>query len=453
MNVRALLFSLLFLTPGAIFATVNTIKSKTFEMSCTKIPNNNDANLLSMSCTTDELPPFGTVVKLKGVSSSKIIDGTIQNVDIKNGTIILSEKVADDYVASILEGTGISSNAPVNGVGTEHTLSIDQSFEPTWTGEHTWFGVGPYVAQTFILDHAGDPTTRNSTTIYTTTGMATGELSALNFTLVDTANSTGGQISVNNCQMVPTGSADVACMFAGGGVYPVVAAAGSPAAAPSQAWRETTGPAYADSTTAFGSAGTDVQIFVNDNDYIYVGETTSFFSIQVILATASSSNITAVFQFWNGSAWTSFVPTDGTAGFTRDGSIEFNKDALISAGWVANSVNSVSKYYIRIQRTENTVVTPPTEDTIILADGIQNQWDPDGLVTVQNIKTQGSGDNDIAGKLQLTGTTTSHETCNADNLGKFEMFDNGANKTSLCICEKTGAGTYAWGSVTAGGVC
>lgn len=372
---------------------------------------------------------------------------------IQANAVALTTDTTGNYVGTITAGTGISTTGASSGEGIAHSISVDQSFSPTWTGEHTWFGTGSYVAQTFILDHAGDPTTRNSTTIYTATGMAPGELSAINFSLVDTANSTGGQISVNNCQMVPTGSADVACMFAGGGVFPVVAAAGSPAAAPSQAWRETTGPTFTDSTTAFGSAGTDVQIFVNDNDYIYVGEATSFFSIQVVLATASSANIAAVFQFWNGSAWTAFVPTDGTAGFTRNGHIEFNKDALIAAGWVANSVNSVSKYYIRIQRTENTIATPPTEDTIILADGIQNQWDPDGLITVQNIKTQGTGDNDIAGKLQLTGTTTSHDTCNADNLGKFEMFDNGANKTSLCICEKTGAATYAWGAVTAGGSC
>lgn len=457
--------------------TVNTVANPTFatHVSTPEIRNSGDINLAPGNATTLALEADGDAT-LTGNFTSNNISGTCSGSNTGDQTITLTGDVSGsgtgsfaatiqansvalttdttgNYVGTIAAGTGISTTGAATGEGISHSISVDQTFSPTWTGTHTWFGTGAYVAQTFVLDHAGDPTTRNSTTIYTTTGMAPGELSAINFTLVDTANSTGGQISINNCQMVSTGSADVACMFAGGGVFPVVAAAGSPPAAASQAWRETSGPTFTSSTAAFGSAGTDVQIFVNDNDSIYVGESSSFFSLQVALATPSSANISAVFQFWNGSTWVTFVPTDGTAGFTRNGNIEFNKDALIAAGWVANSVNSVSKYYIRIQRTENTIVTPPTEDTIILADGIQNQWDPDGLITVQNIKTQGTGDNDIAGKLQLTGTTTSHEACNADNLGKFEMFDNGANKTSLCICEKTGAASYSWGAVTSGGSC
>lgn len=372
---------------------------------------------------------------------------------IAANSVALTTDTTGNYVGTLVAGTGISTTGASTGEGIAHTVSVDQSFSPVWTGQHTYFGTGAYTSETHVLDQSGDPATKKSVILYTATGMAPGELSAINFTLIDTADATGGQISNINCQMIPTGSADVACMFAGSGVFPVVAAAGSPPAAPSQAWRETSGPTFTDSTTAFGSAGTDVQIFVNDNDYIYVGEATSFFEIQVALATAASSNVMAKFEYWNGSAWTAFVPNDGTAGFTRSGNITFNKDTLLAAGWVANSVNSVSKFYIRIQRTENTLTTPPTEDTIILADGIQNQWDPDGLITAQNIKTQGTGDNDISGKLQLTGTTTSHETCDASNLGKFEMFDNGANKTSLCICEKTGVATYSWGNVTSGGAC
>jgi hypothetical protein len=127
-----------------------------------------------------------------------------------------------------------------------------------------------------------------------------------------------------------------------------------------QGWKEETGPAFTDTTMAFSDTGTDVQIFAADDDRIYVGHDTVFEAIAVLLAIVSSADIAAVFEYWNGSAWTALTVTDGTIGFTQNGDITFT----VPGDWASVDVNGSTKFYVRIQRTENTVVTPPTEDTI-----------------------------------------------------------------------------------------
>lgn len=289
--------------------------------------------------------------------------------------------------------------------------------------------------------------------IVSLSGLGVGQVSAPNLVLIDSTGSTGGVSSGINVQLVGSGGADVAAVLAGTGTFPVVTLTGALPAGPEQGWIEETGPAYTDTTTAFGSDATDVTIFAANNDYIYVGNATTYFEIQVLLDTVSSVNVTPIFEFSTGAGWTAFSPNDGTAGFTRNGNISFDKDELISAGWAARSVNGVSKYYIRIQRTRTVIGTAPIEDTILLADGAINQWDPDGNLTIQQILTQGSAHNDLSGRVHLTGVHTTHDTCDATNVGLIEMYDDGANKTSLCVCERTGAATYAWGNVTSGGSC
>lgn len=127
-----------------------------------------------------------------------------------------------------------------------------------------------------------------------------------------------------------------------------------------QCWKEETGPAFTDTTVAFASTGTDVQIFAADDDRIYFGDDATFEAIQVILAVFSSDDIVAVFEYYNGATWTALTVTDGTTGFTQDGIISFS----IPGDWATVDVNGATKFYVRIQRTENTVTTPPTEDTI-----------------------------------------------------------------------------------------
>ena len=127
-----------------------------------------------------------------------------------------------------------------------------------------------------------------------------------------------------------------------------------------KSWTEETGPAFTDVTTEFGSDASDVQIFAADDDRIYVGYDTTFEAVEVVLAIVSSDDIVAIFEYWNGSAWTALTVADGTNGFVQSGDIVIT----VPVNWTTKDVNGTSKFYVRIQRTENTVTTPPTEDTI-----------------------------------------------------------------------------------------
>lgn len=372
---------------------------------------------------------------------------------ISANSVALTTDTTGDYVGTLAAGTGISTTGAASGEGIAHSVSVDQTFSPTWTGSHTHVRTGAGASNTFIIDQNGDPSARETTTIYTTTGMAEGDLAAVKFVLIDTADATGGQMSGLNVQKTGTGTNSISAVVAGVGIYPIVTLTGTLPAGPEQAWIETVGPVYVDATTNFGTTATDSTLFVADNDCIYVGNATTYYQIEVDLATLASANIAATFAYSTAVGFTQFFPNDGTAGFTRNGNINFDKAELLTAGWASRSVNAVSKYYIRICRTENTLATPPIEDSIFLTDGTVNQWDNEGLITIQQIQTNGAGTNDIAGRIQMTGTFASHTTCDASAVGTFEMFDNGANKISLCVCEKTGAVSYAWGAVTSGGSC
>ncbi|KKL21336.1 hypothetical protein LCGC14_2446480, partial [marine sediment metagenome] len=143
------------------------------------------------------------------------------------------------------------------------------------------------------------------------------------------------------------------------------------------------GTTYTDATTAFGSAGSDLEIFQADNDVIYIGDAAVFDEIEVVLATAASVDLKLTFEYSLAASWSAFTPGDDTMGFTQNGSIRFESGGL--AGWAAQSVNSSSQYYIRITRTKNNVVTAPTEDTILILAATPYSWNKLGALTVLSI--------------------------------------------------------------------
>jgi hypothetical protein len=64
---------------------------------------------------------------------------------------------------------------------------------------------------------------------------------------------------------------------------------------------------------------------------------------------------TYVWEYWNGSAWTSLTVTDGTSGFTTNGVVTWT----IPGTWATTAVNSVTQYWVRVRQT-GTVTTLPT---------------------------------------------------------------------------------------------
>jgi hypothetical protein len=64
---------------------------------------------------------------------------------------------------------------------------------------------------------------------------------------------------------------------------------------------------------------------------------------------------TYVWEYWNGTAWTTLTVTDGTNGFTQDGTVSWT----IPTDWATTAVNAVTTYWVRVRCT----ATPTTNPT------------------------------------------------------------------------------------------
>lgn len=164
------------------------------------------------------------------------------------------------------------------------------------------------------------------------------------------------------------------------------------------------GASYTDVTTAFGSAGTDVSIFDEDSDYIYIGHATTFTAIEVILATVASKSVKPIFEYSQGaSAWNTVSVSDDTNGFRENGNIFFEEPG----DWATDTVNAVgSKYWFRIRRNNNNVPVVPIEDTIKVSSATNYSWDANGNLVVNDITSRGVMTANI---LQIDDTTGDHQ--------------------------------------------
>lgn len=236
---------------------------------------------------------------------------------------------------------------------------------------------------TLDIDANGFGATHAIVLDYKATGLTSGDDAHLIEVNVDTADSINGDIEVITVAKSGTGTSAITVIEAYPGVAPIKQRVGDPVYL-TQAWKTTLG-VYSDTTTAF-SNGSDTQIFTNDNDYIYCGADTKFNQLQVYLVIKASNTIQAVFEYYNGSAWTMFSPSDGTNGFTVNGNIMWD---INLSGWVTVPVNDVSKYYIRIQRTRNALTTPPTEATILVIASTGFGWDANADISIRKARASG----------------------------------------------------------------
>lgn len=218
---------------------------------------------------------------------------------------------------------------------------------------------------------------------YKATGLGAGS-THLHEINVDTSNSTAGSCHAFAVGKSGSGLIEVSALEVYPDVHPLLQKTGDPVPL-TQAWLYS-GAAFTDSTAAFNN-GSNVTLFVNDDDYVYCGADAAFSQLEIYLATFASNTISAVFQYSTGpGTWQTFSPADGTNGFTTNGSISW---ASSLAGWVAATVNSVSKFYIRIQRTRNLLTTSPVEQNIRIISSTDFGWDKNGDVTLHALKMTG----------------------------------------------------------------
>ena len=142
-------------------------------------------------------------------------------------------------------------------------------------------------------------------------------------------------------------------------------------------------------TTAGG--GNDIQMFVDDNDPIIVGDLAKFEELEFLLATvASGAGIAPTFEFSTGEGtWTTFTPVDGTNGMRNSGVIAW-LDSDIPTWAVGTS--SPDHFLIRITRTRNSLSTPPTESLVQIAAITEFGWDASADLTVHDIAPTGTVD-------------------------------------------------------------
>ncbi len=155
--------------------------------------------------------------------------------------------------------------------------------------------------------------------------------------------------------------------------------------------------AYTDRTAAFNATGTDVQLFVADDDTVFVAMLTTFAELEVSLNTpASNPGIKPKFYYiTDAGAWVLFTPSDETQGFRQGGVISWLVADLTTWGQrtineVTGEAGAVDHYWIAIVRTQVSLSTPPTEDLIQTVSTTIYGWDKDGVVSISKLEVAGN---------------------------------------------------------------
>lgn len=81
------------------------------------------------------------------------------------------------------------------------------------------------------------------------------------------------------------------------------------------------------------------------NDAVYFGSPAVFGTLSAYAITPVTSSSTLVWEFWNGTAWTTFTPTGAGFGAVGPGAITLGT----LSGWATTTVNGVNAYYIRLR--------------------------------------------------------------------------------------------------------
>lgn len=249
----------------------------------------------------------------------------------------------------------------------------------------------PSIPGTRVLNFEIDANSQNDTmallTNYRATGMTTGDAGMNVEFNVDTNGSTGGTLGGLRVSKTGAGLVEVHAVETDQGVGVVRQQTGAFGNI-EQGFEDSGG--FVDTTAAFNSAGTNVELYSADNDVVYIGDAAIFNSLEVVLALVSSKNITAVFEYsLGGSSWAIFGPNDNTNGFTTNGIISWDAGNLTS--WATDTVNGVaSKYWVRITRTRNGAFTYPIEDTIQISLSQGYNWTAGGDIKVRSASTSGA---------------------------------------------------------------
>lgn len=134
-----------------------------------------------------------------------------------------------------------------------------------------------------------------------------------------------------------------------------------------------------------------LEIFVVDNDEIYVGAAAQFDDIEVIMTTPATKNVQPTFHYNTAAdTWTEFFPEDGTNGFQQSANITWLLSG-ISGSWTGDgdpgAGDTTAGFWIKIIRTRNGDPGAPVPATVKTAAETVYEWDNAGALTVKSINT------------------------------------------------------------------
>lgn len=223
---------------------------------------------------------------------------------------------------------------------------------------------------------------------------------------MDTADSAGGEMDAFTAVVVGTGSAEAHALRVGPAVRVIEQDSGVFANVGFCEIFDDSGSSFTDCVVAASSASTDVDIFVEDDDILYIGRSTQFSTISFDLAVGSGPpGIKPTFEHSiTGDAFTAFGPLDTTKGMRENGVILMDLD-VIGGDWVTATVDGDSAFWIRITRTRNTISPVPTENLIQLSATAPYEWDENGNIIALTFAFEGSSANAFEHKLDVINPT------------------------------------------------
>ncbi len=183
------------------------------------------------------------------------------------------------------------------------------------------------------------------------------------------------------------------------------------------------------------------EIFVSDNDEIYIGAAAQFSQIEVIMTTPATKDVQPTFWYNTAAdAWTQFFPDDETSGFQSSSLISWVPDS-ISGPWTADGnpdAGAATGYWIKIIRTRNADPGTPTPTTMKTGTVVTYKWDKDGNLTTNGITVQGQAYSEMN---TLVDETTIATNCALGNVHEVTLTDNRTLGAPTNL--KDGA-TYIW---------